>query len=248
MNKKYKIMNQRPQASDEEIKDFMDFHSVLTQHDHQIKIIKRTSLIKKIAVSSVVLIAVGVIYWFIQTKEQQPATHQAQEQTKNEVIVAPDEKNEQPQSVTEKTEQPVQSSAKEKPQADVQKKDDSKPERESRLPVIEEERPAEESYVQAEPVKGYPELYDYFAKNLIYPKEALKDSIQGVSTVSFIINKDGRPAKVQVTNSLGPAFDKEIARLIESMPEWKPALLNGKPVPSKISLPITFQVQKVEGK
>jgi TonB family protein len=247
MNKKYKIMDQRPHASDEEIKDFMDFRSVLTQHDHQIKIIKRTSLIKKIVVSSVVLTAVGVIYWFVQTKEQQPA-YQAKEQTKNETIVAPHEKNEQPESVTEEEEQPIQSSAKEKPRVDVPKKDNSKPEREPALPAAEEEKSAEDSYVQAEPVKGYQELYDYFAKNLVYPKEALKDSIQGVSTVSFIINKDGRPSNVQVVNSLGTAFDKEIARLIESMPEWKPALLNGKPVPSKISLPVTFQLQKVEVK
>jgi TonB family protein len=241
-------MDQRPHVSDEEIKDFMDFHGVLTQHDHQIKIIKRTSLIKKIVVSSVVLTAVGVIYWFVQTKERQSPTHQAKEQTKNEVIVAPDEKNVQPESVTEEAEQPIRSSAKEQPRDDAPKKDNSKPERESILPAAEEEKSTEESYVQAEPVKGYQELYDYFAKNLVYPKEAMKDSIQGVSTVSFIINKDGRAAKIQVVNSLGPAFDKEIARLIENMPEWKPALLNGKRVPSKISLPVTFQLQKVEMK
>jgi TonB family protein len=248
MNKKYKIMDQRPHASDEEIKDFMDFHSVLKQHDHQIKIIKRTSLIKNIAVSSVVLIAVGTLYWFVQTKEQQSATHQVKEQTNNEAIAAPDEKNKQPESVTEEAEQPIRSSAKEQPRIDAPKKNNSKPDNESTVPVAGEEKSAEETYVQAEPVKGYQELYDYFAKNLVYPKEAMKDSIQGVSTVSFIINKDGRPAKIQVVNSLGPAFDKEIARLIESMPEWKPALLNGKPVPSKISLPVTFQLQKVEVK
>jgi protein TonB len=247
MNNKFKIMNQRPQASDEEIKGFMDFHSVLTQHDHQVKAIKRTSLIKKITLSSVVLITVGVIYWFAQTKEQQSVTRQSNEQAKNEAVV-PDKKNEQPETVIEKREQQVQPSTSEKPQVDIAKKDNSKPKPESTAPVVEEEKPAEESYVQAEPAKGYQALYDYFAKNLVYPKEALKDSIQGVSTVSFVINKDGRPAKVQVVNSLGPAFDKEIARLIESMPEWNPALLNGKPVPSKISLPITFHVQKVEVK
>jgi TonB family protein len=246
MNKKFKIMNQRPQASDEEIKSFMDFHRVLTQHDQQIKVIKRTSLMKKIVASSMVLVAVGVIYWFVQTKEQVQATLQPEQQAKREEVAAPDQGKEQSEPVTEKTDQPVQSSSSKKSPVDNAKNDNAK--QEATAPVTGQEQPAEESYVQAEPLKGYQELYDYFSENLIYPQEALKDSIQGVSTVSFIINKDGSPAKVEVVNSLGPAFDKEISRLIESMPEWKPALLNGKPVPSKISLPITFQFQKVKAK
>jgi TonB family protein len=248
MNKKFKIMNQRPQASDEEIKNFMDFKGVLTQHDQQIRIIKRSSLIKKITISSVALITAGVIYWVAQ-KPQQPLTTQLQpEVEKKEVVAEPDQKKELTESVVESVEEQAPASPPKDSKANAVKNDNTKQEPTSTQPVVGEEKPAEDSYVQAEPAKGYQELYDYFAKNLIYPQEALKDSIQGVSTVSFIINKDGSHTKVEVVNSLGPAFDKEIARLVENMPEWKPALLNGKPVPSKISLPITFQFQKVKSK
>lgn len=240
-------MNQRPQASDEEIKNFMDFKGVLTQHDQQIRIIKRTSLIKKVTIASVALITAGVIYWVVQKPEQSLTTQLQPQIEKNEVVAEPEQKKEQTPVVESVDEQAPSSPAK-KSQAEVVKKDNTKQEPTLTQPVVGEEKPAEESYVQAEPAKGYQELYDYFAKNLIYPQEALKDSIQGVSTVSFVIHKDGSHAKVEVVNSLGPAFDKEIARLVENMPEWKPALLNGKPVPSKISLPITFQFQKIKSK
>jgi TonB family protein len=104
----------------------------------------------------------------------------------------------------------------------------------------------EAGYMQAEPLLGYPDLYEYFNANLVYPPEALKDSIQGVQTVSFVINAEGKPEQIEVVKSLGEPFEKEVKRLIENMPEWKPATLNGKPVSSKISLPLTFQIQKIK--
>jgi periplasmic protein TonB len=116
-------------------------------------------------------------------------------------------------------------------------------------PVIKERsEPAqkESEYVQAEPVKGYSDLYDFFNANLEYPADGLKDSIQGIQTISFVINTVGKPEQIQVVNSLGEPFDKESRRLIENMPAWKPATLAGKPVESKISIPITFQIQKVK--
>ncbi len=239
-------MSQRPQVSDEEIKGFMDFQDVLTQRDKQIRIIERTSYVKKIVVYSIAIVAVAV-FWFIQTKEE-PVIKQPQVQTKSHEVVVPDTKQEQAASVNEKTVESTPSVSSAKPSEKV-KKDKIEPEQVSPPPAVEEQKPAEESsYVQAEPARGYQDLYDYFAKNLIYPKEMMKDSIQGVSTVTFVINKDGHPGKIEVTNSLGAAFDKEIARLIENMPDWKPALLNGKPVPSRISLPVTFQLQKVSSK
>jgi protein TonB len=104
----------------------------------------------------------------------------------------------------------------------------------------------DEVYVQAEPQTGYATLYDYFAANLKYPSDALADSIQGVQTISFIINTNGTPEKIMITNSLGDSFDKEARRLIETMPAWNPATLNGRPVASKVSLPLTFQIQKIK--
>ena len=101
-------------------------------------------------------------------------------------------------------------------------------------------------YLQAEPVNGYAALYDYFKKNIKYPAEAVKDSVEGVLTVSFIVTESGTPEKIEVSQSLGQAFDQVAIELIRNMPEWKPAMLNGKPVKSRISLPVTFELKNVE--
>lgn len=100
-------------------------------------------------------------------------------------------------------------------------------------------------YIQAAPVEGYPALYDYFNLELRYPQQAMKDSLQGEIVAVFTINVDGQPENIVIENSLGPLFDQEVVRLISNMPPWKPATYNGKPRPSKMSLPLTFQIKKI---
>jgi TonB family protein len=101
-------------------------------------------------------------------------------------------------------------------------------------------------YIQAEPVNGYPDLYAYFDRELTYPKEAMKDSVAGIVTVKFTVDKEGRARNVLIENSLGILFDQEVNRIVHEMPAWKPATYNGSPVTSKISIPLTFQLQKIK--
>lgn len=97
-------------------------------------------------------------------------------------------------------------------------------------------------YIQAEPLDGYPQLYSYFDAELRYPAEAIADSVQGTLSVSFVIDRDGKPTNIAVQGSLGPLFDKEAIRLIQQMPPWKPAKVNGQPIPAKVSLPLVFKL------
>jgi TonB family protein len=103
-------------------------------------------------------------------------------------------------------------------------------------------------YIQAEPIDGYPHLYAWFEKSLVYPNEAIKDSIQGVVTVVFSIDEKGRAQNIHIDNSLGKAFDDEVYRLMTNMPLWKPASYNGHYVRGKISLPLTFEIKKLNSK
>lgn len=97
-------------------------------------------------------------------------------------------------------------------------------------------------YHEAEPVDGFPHLYEYFARELTYPEEGRNDSVQGVVEAAFVISSQGQVSKITLLNSLGPAFDAEAYRLISNMPAWKPATINGKPVASKFSIPLNFKV------
>jgi protein TonB len=82
------------------------------------------------------------------------------------------------------------------------------------------------------------------ARELKYPEVALRDSIQGTESVSFIINKEGKPETITILHSLGSPFDEESRRLIINMPPWKPARLNSQPVRAKITIPLTFSITK----
>lgn len=101
-------------------------------------------------------------------------------------------------------------------------------------------------YVQAEPGEGYAHLYAYFKENLKYPVQAIRDSVEGIETVSFTIDERGKPVRINITHSLGEPFDEEAVRLIQNMPDWKPATLNGRPVASQLSVPLTFQLRRTK--
>ena len=118
------------------------------------------------------------------------------------------------------------------------------PEEKGQEPPVPQEHPLRSQFTEAEPVAGYAALYEYFDRELKYPIDAARDSIEGVATVSFAIEQDGKPALIKIENSLGPLFDKECHRVIQSMPAWKPATINGKPISTKLSIPLTFKVKK----
>ena len=107
-----------------------------------------------------------------------------------------------------------------------------------------EEKPNSVGYKPAEPAGGYEKLYAYFNQELQYPESAVRDSIQGVVVIDFVINVSGKPEQIQVQQSLGKACDTEAIRVIENMQPWLPASFNGKPVPARVSVPLTFQLLK----
>ncbi len=86
-------------------------------------------------------------------------------------------------------------------------------------------------------------IYDWFAKNLRYPTISLENGIQGRVIVEFIIERDGSVSNVRAIRSPDSNLSNEAVRLIKSMPKWKPARQDGKPVRQKQALPITFRLQ-----
>lgn len=50
-------------------------------------------------------------------------------------------------------------------------------------------------------------------------------------TVEFIVDADGTPTNFKVLKGVNEDFDDDVITVMEQMPAWQPALLNGKPVP-----------------
>ncbi len=64
---------------------------------------------------------------------------------------------------------------------------------------------------------GKEALFDFIKKNLKYPKEALKNKIEGVVIVRYTINRDGKVIKTEVKSSLGYGCDEEAQRVVKML-------------------------------
>jgi TonB family protein len=228
------IMKNSPELSDDEIRRYMNFDQLLAARNTKVKAARR-SLAIKIAVP--LLLASAFSVWYFVNHRNTPAREDANNTrtltSPGNVpdVTVPDSVKVATNSIPETSETPV---PRKKP---VVKTKPSEAE-----PVKIAPRASDE-YIQAEPMEGYASLYHYLNTELHYPTESLKDSIQGVETVSFTISTDGKPGNIVIVESLGESFDTEARRLIENMPAWKPAILNGIPVESKMSIPLTFQIR-----
>lgn len=239
MKQKIKIMKAKPELSDQEINSYMDFDGLLAKQKQH-----TTMPVRNIMRWGILIAVVGSLslWWFTQeevaekpesiiTNQQADATKSPVDQPAVENVTPQQQSNDK--AVVDETKNKEQHSTTPPIQKEVAEG--------TAVPSVRES-----VYLQAEPVEGYAHLYQYFGNELVYPPAAIKDSVQGVLTVSFTVNAEGKPEGISVTNSLGELFDKEAIRLIQNMPAWKPAMLNNKPVPSKMALPLTFQIQKVK--
>ncbi len=90
---------------------------------------------------------------------------------------------------------------------------------------------------------GESALSQYVENHLDYPQQALDDNKEGTVKVSFVVDENGKVSDpVVIGNKVGDGLDEEAIRVINNMPKWKPGMVKGKNVKTRLDLPITFQV------
>lgn len=90
---------------------------------------------------------------------------------------------------------------------------------------------------------GHQALFDYLEKNIKYPANARKHSIQGRVIVQFTVDEKGRLSNIKVVKSVEPYLDAEAVRVVKSMPRWNPGIEKGKAVKVRYTLPVTFKLK-----
>ena len=236
-------MKTRPAVDDDEIRSFMDFDALLLQHDSRLRRERIVRNTRTMWLAIAFVLTIGGLTIVLRSQRTESALEKKQvtvpQSATPENIAEDNNLRKAPDSLMKKD--PTSLSPVEK-QPGVQRSRSTpvKPGPKATAPSPR----SEPVYVQAEPIHGYPSLYEYFDSNLVYPRDAVKDSVEGTVNVEFVIDMKGNAVDIRVDNSLGSAFDTEAIRLVENMPVWKPATYNGQPVRSKISLPITFGLQK----
>lgn len=87
-------------------------------------------------------------------------------------------------------------------------------------------------------------MIHFIQENIEYPMEAMNLGIQGIVRVNFVITPNGSVAEISVLNSIHPSLDAEAYRIISLLPNWIPAMCEGKPVPFLYEIPIKFQLTR----
>lgn len=89
---------------------------------------------------------------------------------------------------------------------------------------------------------GADSLNAYLQREKRWPDDPFLD-VAGTVLVEFVVEKDGSVTQPRVKVSLYPAFhDKEALRVIQSMPKWEPATVNGAPVRCYYQIPVTWRL------
>jgi len=95
--------------------------------------------------------------------------------------------------------------------------------------------------VQTKPI--FPgDFNQYLADNIVYPKDAKDNHVEGTVYVSFIVEKDGSTDSVRVTRGVSHSINAEAIRVIATSPKWKPGVQNGEIVRFNYVLPIHFNI------
>jgi hypothetical protein len=93
-------------------------------------------------------------------------------------------------------------------------------------------------------IGGEDSLLNYLVTNYQYPEAAKKEGITGKIFTEFVIRTDGTVTDINPYSPsqqrLGYGCEAEVIRLLNSMPKWKPGLLNGKIVSTTCELVIQF--------
>jgi protein TonB len=105
-------------------------------------------------------------------------------------------------------------------------------------------------YSKAEKMPEYPggeaALSKFVESNINYPQDAIDQNTEGTVNVSFVVDEKGNVKNPVVTGkTAGRSLDEEALKIVKQMPAWKPGLVKGKPVKSRLLLPVTFKLAEV---
>lgn len=91
---------------------------------------------------------------------------------------------------------------------------------------------------------GMKKLYEEVAKNLHgkYPAEARRHGVDGRVFIEFIVDKNGLLTEPKVLRGIGYGCDEAALHAMSQLKKWNPAKHKGKPVKSKIVLPVVFKL------
>ena len=114
--------------------------------------------------------------------------------------------------------------------------------------IVMQRKSSSRIYSSAEQMPQYPggmkAFQNYLKRNLKYPPQAKRDSIEGVVVIQFVVERNGRITSPTIVRSLEASMDTVALNVIRDMPRWTPAKDHGITVRYKYSMPVQFKIER----
>jgi periplasmic protein TonB len=81
----------------------------------------------------------------------------------------------------------------------------------------------------------------YLIKQFVFPESLKGKGISGKLIAQFIVDAKGKVTKVKILRGVHPEIDKEVIRILENCPVWKPGKQSGKAVSQAFTIPVTIK-------
>lgn len=90
--------------------------------------------------------------------------------------------------------------------------------------------------------EGKESLKHFIQQNRRYPTKAFSKGVEGTVKIKFIISENGEVLEPKLEKGIESSLDKEAMRIVELMPKWTPAMLDGAAIESVYSFSIPFKI------
>lgn len=82
----------------------------------------------------------------------------------------------------------------------------------------------------------------YVMAKVVYPQIAINNNVQGIVTITFVVNEKGKVVNVEAIGNADPVLKEEAIKAVKSSPIWTPGSHMMKNVKVQMSIPIVFRL------
>lgn len=86
------------------------------------------------------------------------------------------------------------------------------------------------------------DIYSFIQKNMVYPKKALDEKVEGRVLVSFWVDTNGKTIDHEIVVGVRDDLNQEALRIVRLLVFSKPGMQNKKPVKVKYTIKVEFKL------
>ena len=91
---------------------------------------------------------------------------------------------------------------------------------------------------------GTDRLIAYLSSTMSSAVQTGTPADEGKCIVEFVVDSEGNVNDISIVGTVSQVVDREAARLVHLMPRWKAGTINGKPVNTRVKLPLLFSLKE----